>query len=85
MDKLNLNFYALSAIEVAPRYEVASSLLDETFVGSLSSSGCILGKGFGSGLDLVLFQTKSIRPYVICSAEYFVQLAQMFHPELKGM
>jgi SAM-dependent methyltransferase len=84
MDKPTLDYYALHASEVAPRYEVIPSPLAHRFAESFSKGGRILDIGCGSGRDLAQLHKQGFQAYGVDGTEEFVQLTQMLHPELKG-
>lgn len=84
MDKATLDFYATNANEVAKRYEAAQSSLGNRFSTSFTPGGRILDIGCGSGRDLADLRLQGYQPYGVDGTLEFVQLAQTYHPELKG-
>lgn len=84
MDKATLDFYAANANDVAKRYEAAHSSLGSRFSTSFAPGGRILDIGCGSGRDLAELRIQGFQPYGVDGTLEFVQLAQTYHPELKG-
>ena len=84
MDASTLAYYSSHAKDVAQRYEDAPSSLASRFSSSFAPGGRILDIGCGSGRDLAELARRAFQPYGIDGTQEFVQLAQEFHPELKG-
>ena len=85
MDKATLDFYASNANEVAKRYEAVQSSLGNRFSTSFTPGGRILDIGCGSGRDLAELLLQGYQAYGVDGTLEFVQLAQTYHPELKGL
>lgn len=84
MDVQTLGYYSANANEVALRYESAPSSLVSRFPSAFAPGGRILDIGCGSGRDLAELARQGFQPYGMDGTPEFVQLAQEFHPELKG-
>lgn len=84
MDAPTLDYYSTHAKEVAARYESVPSSLAERFPAAFTTGGRILDIGCGSGRDLAELARQGFQPYGIDGTSEFVELAQNFHPELKG-
>lgn len=84
MDIQTLGYYSANANEIARRYESATSSLVCRFSNAFTSGGRILDIGCGSGRDLAELAHQGFQPYGMDGTPEFVQLAQEFHPELKG-
>ncbi len=69
---------------MAQRYETAPSALADRFAGAFTPGGRVLDIGCGSGRDLAELVRQGFQPYGIDSTAEFVQLAQQYHPELRG-
>lgn len=84
MDVSTLNYYSSHAKDVAQRYEAAPSSLGTRFATAFAPGGRILDIGCGSGRDLAELARQGFQSYGMDGTPEFVQLAQEFHPELKG-
>ena len=84
MDVQTLDYYTAHAREVAQRYEAAPSSLAARFSSAFAPSGRVLDIGCGSGRDLAELGRQGFQPYGIDGTAEFVQLAQEYHPELRG-
>lgn len=84
MDPQTLDYYAAHAEMVAQRYESAPSSLALRFSSVFSQGGRILDIGCGSGRDLAELVRQGFVPYGIDGTAELVELAQNYHPELRG-
>ena len=84
MDIQTLSYYSTNALEVARRYESAPSSLSSRFSRAFVPGGRILDIGCGSGRDLAELARQGFRVYGMDGTPELVQLAQEYHPELKG-
>ncbi len=84
MDVRTLDYYMAHAREVAQRYEAAPSSLAARFNSAFAPGGRILDIGCGSGRDLAELDRQGFLPYGIDGTPEFVELAQEYHPELRG-
>ena len=84
MDVRTLDYYMAHAREVAQRYEAAPSSLAARFHSAFAPGGRILDIGCGSGRDLAELGRQGFLPYGIDGTPEFVELAQEYHPELRG-
>lgn len=84
MDSSTLNYYSANAQDVAQRYEAAQSSLGSRFATAFAPGGRVLDIGCGSGRDLAELGRQGFQPFGVDGTQEFVQLAQEFHPELKG-
>lgn len=84
MDISTLDYYSANAKDVAQRYEAAASSLANRFTTAFALGGRVLDIGCGSGRDLAELARQGFRPYGMDGTPEFVQLAQDYHPELKG-
>lgn len=84
MDSSTLDYYSRHAKDVAKRYEEAPSSLGVKFTSSFVPGGRILDIGCGSGRDLAELGRQGFQPFGLDGTPEFVQLAQEYHPELKG-
>ncbi len=84
MDSSTLDYYSANANDVAQRYEAAQSSLGERFATAFAPGGRVLDIGCGSGRDLAELGRQGFQPFGLDGTPEFVQLAQEFHPELKG-
>ena len=84
MDVQTLDYYTAHASEVAQRYESAPSSLAAWFSSAFAPGGRVLDIGCGSGRDLAELGRQGFQPYGIDGTAEFVQLAQEYHPELRG-
>ena len=84
MDSSTLDYYSANAHDVAQRYEAAQSSLGSRFATAFAPGGRVLDIGCGSGRDLAELGRQGFQPFGVDGTQEFVQLAQEFHPELKG-
>jgi SAM-dependent methyltransferase len=84
MDTSTLNYYSIHAGQVAQRYEESPSALGPRFASSFQPSGRVLDIGCGSGRDLAELTRQGFQAFGVDGTHEFVQLAQHYHPELKG-
>lgn len=84
MDSSTLDYYSANANDVAKRYEAAHSSLGGRFAKAFAPGGRVLDIGCGSGRDLAELGRQGFQPFGLDGTPEFVQLAQKFHPELKG-
>jgi SAM-dependent methyltransferase len=84
MDSSTLDYYSVHAAQVAQRYEEAPSSLGPRFASSFPAGGRVLDIGCGSGRDLAELARQGFDPFGVDGTPEFVQLAQQYHPELKG-
>lgn len=84
MDATTLAYYSSHAKDVAQRYETAPSAFADRFAGAFTPGGRVLDIGCGSGRDLAELVRQGFQPYGIDGTAEFVQLAQQYHPELRG-
>ena len=84
MDSSTLDYYSANAHDVAQRYEAAQSSLGSRFATAFAPGGRVLDIGCGSGRDLAELGRQGFQPFGLDGTPEFVQLAQEFHPELKG-
>ncbi len=84
MDVQTLDYYTAHAREVALRYESAPSSLVARFSSAFAPGGRVLDIGCGSGRDLAELRRQGFQTYGIDGTAEFVQLAQEYHPELRG-
>jgi SAM-dependent methyltransferase len=84
MDVRTLDYYMAHAREVAQRYEASRSALAARFSSAFAPGGRILDIGCGSGRDLAELGHQGFQPFGIDGTSEFVELAQEYHPELRG-
>ena len=84
MDVRTLDYYMAHAREVAQRYEASRSSLAARFSSAFAPGGRILDIGCGSGRDLAELGHQGFQPFGIDGTSEFVELAQEYHPELRG-
>lgn len=84
MDSSTLDYYSAHAAQVAQRYEDAPSSLGPRFASSFAAGGRVLDIGCGSGRDLAELARQGFQPFGVDGTPEFVELAQQYHPELKG-
>lgn len=84
MDVRTLDYYMAHAREVAQRYEASRSALAARFSSAFAPGGRILDIGCGSGRDLAELGHQGFQPFGIDGTTEFVELAQEYHPELRG-
>jgi len=84
MDSSTLNYYSAHAPQIAQRYEDAPSSLAPRFSSSFHAGGRVLDIGSGSGRDLAELARQGFQPFGVDGTPEFVELAQQYHPELKG-
>ena len=84
MDSSTLDYYSANANDVAQRYEAAQSSLGGRFPTAFVPGGRVLDRGCGSGRDLAELGRQGFQPFGLDGTLEFVQLAQEFHPQLKG-
>jgi len=84
MDSSTLNYYSAHAPQIAQRYEDAPSSLAPRFSSSFHAGGRVLDIGCGSGRDLAELARQGFQPFGVDGTPEFVELAQQYHPELKG-
>jgi SAM-dependent methyltransferase len=84
MDLCTLKYYSAHAPQVAQRYEDAPSSLAPRLSSSFHAGGRVLDIGCGSGRDLAELARQGFQPFGVDGTPEFVELAQQYHPELKG-
>lgn len=84
MDHQTLKYYSVNASEIADRYESVVSNLSQHFATAFLGQSRVLDVGCGSGRDLSALSKLGHDCYGVDATEEFVELAQKFHPELKG-
>ena len=84
MDSSTLDYYSAHAAQVAQRYEEVPSSLGPRFASSFLAGGRVLDVGCGSGRDLAELALQGFDPFGVDGTPEFVELAQQYHPELKG-
>ena len=84
MDHQTLKYYSVNATEIADRYESVISNLSRHFEAAFKFQSRVLDVGCGSGRDLSVLSKFGHDCYGVDATEEFVELAQKFHPELKG-
>jgi SAM-dependent methyltransferase len=84
MDSGTLDYYSAHAAQVAQRYEDAPSSLAPRFASSFPAGCRVLDIGCGSGRDLAELARQGFQPFGVDGTPEFVELAQQYHPELKG-
>jgi SAM-dependent methyltransferase len=84
MDSSTLDYYSAHAAQLAQRYEEVPSSLGPRFASSFPAGGRVLDIGCGSGRDLAELARQGFDPFGVDGTPEFVELAQQYHPELKG-